>query len=251
MKETPQMSQLAADLYLPKIAAARQRAETDPLLASLLNPEIDARKLHLFAIQWCTHGVHTTAPVDSWIRRAGEACNAIGMVEVGGLLVDHARHEAGHETMMIHDTRCLVEQWNRKYPQPLNAERLLAQTPLATTQRYADLHEKTIEGDSPFAQIAIELEIERLSITLGPKLMAQFHARLGKEVADELTFLPEHIALDVGHTHYNSRLLNMCLSKRPDAAEVLARTGSEALHIYLDFLGECFSTSETLFEPSN
>lgn len=242
------MHQLANDLYFPKVAAARQRIETDPVLSALLDPQIEAKKLHLFAIQWCAHGVHTTVSVDSWIRRAGEACLSMGLMEVGNLLRDHARHEAGHETMMIHDARCLVDQWNRSYPQRLNADRILAQTPLATTQRYAELHEKTIAGDSPFAQIAIELEIERLSTTLGPKLMAHFHARLGDEIANELTFLPEHIVLDVGHTHYNTRLLEMCLSKRPEAAEVMAHTGSTALHIYLDFLGECFSTAETLLE---
>jgi hypothetical protein len=242
------MSQLATELYLPKVAAARQRLETDAALAKLLDPRIAARQLHLFAIQWCAHGVHTTAPVESWIRRAGEACCVMGLVEVGSLLRDHARHEAGHESMMIHDAHCLVEQWNRKYPEPLNAERILAQKPLATTQRYAELHEKTIAGDAPFAQIAIELEIERLSTTLGPALMAQFHARLGNEIAGELTFLPEHIVLDVGHTRYNTRLLEMCLSMRPEAAEIIALTGSNALHAYLDFLDECFNTAEALLE---
>ena len=243
------MSQLVNELYVPKVASARQRLETDAALAKLLDPKIEAKKLHLFAIQWCAHGVHTTAPVDSWIRRAGEACAAMGLTEVGSLLRDHARHEAGHESMMIHDAHCLVAQWNRRYPEPLNAERILAQKPLATTQRYAELHEETIAGDAPFAQIAIELEIERMSTILGPPLMAQFHARLGDEIAGELTFIPEHIVLDVGHTHYNTKLLEMCLSKRPEAATRLALTGSSALHAYLDFLGECFSTAETLLEP--
>jgi hypothetical protein len=240
------MSQLANDLYLPHVAAARQRLDTDPMLKQLLDPRLEAKKLHLFAIQWCANGVHTTIHVDSWIRRAGEACLAIGLVEIGNLLRDHARHEAGHEKMMIQDTKALVEKWNHVYPETLDAEKILAQKPLPATYRYSDLHERTIASDAPFAQVAIELEIERLSTTLGPPLMAQFRAVLGDEIAKELTFLPEHIVLDIGHTHYNTKLLEMCLSKRPEAAELLAQTGSTALHTYLDFLGECFSTAETL-----
>ncbi|MFY0539080.1 hypothetical protein [Nannocystis pusilla] len=62
-----------------------------------------------------------TAPVEGWIRRAGERCLAAGLNEIGNALVAHARHEAGHDAMMVDDTRSLAarrEQAGRPVPRP-------------------------------------------------------------------------------------------------------------------------------------
>ena len=69
-----------------------------------------------------------------------------------------------------------------------------------------------------FAEVAIELEVERLSTTVLPKLLAQFQRVLGRDVLMQLSFLTEHAALDVGHTHLNTRMLEQLLSQRPEAA---------------------------------
>lgn len=239
------MSSLLADFYLPKVAAARKRIESDPLVMQILDPAVDPTRLEMFLITWSASGVYMTEPVESWIQRAGERTLALsGLEDVGKLLVSHAHHEAGHHTMMIDDTRHLVARWNERKPKKLDANHILAQPPLPATRRYVDLHEQTILSETPYCQIAIEFEIERLSVELGPRLEAQFRSRLGEDIVGGLSFLREHIELDQGHTSFNRNLLERCLTKRPDSAADLGKTGALALDCYLDFLGDCLREAD-------
>jgi hypothetical protein len=104
---------------------------------------------------------------------------------------------------------------------------------------YIHLHEETIAGEAPYAQVAIELEIERMSTTFGPKLMAQCHRVLEPSLLAGLSFLKEHVEIDVGHTALNEKMMERLLVLRPDAAERLAAVGRQALRIYVSFFGEC------------
>ena len=62
--------------------------------------------------------------------------------------------------MMIKDTHTLVAWWNAHRPPVLHAERLLARVTTVGGRMYQKVHEDNIVGDTPFAQIAIEFEIE-------------------------------------------------------------------------------------------
>ena len=92
----------------------------------------------------------------------------------------------------------------------------------------------------PFGQVAIELEIERLSVVLVPRLIAQVERRLDKEVTSSLTFLSSHGELDVGHTRLNTRMMDTLLRLRPEAAGDMARIGAEAMFVYMAFFEECW-----------
>ena len=56
-------------------------------------------------------------------------------------------------------------------------------------------------------QIAIEREVGFLAVYFGPRLVKQVETVLGKDVADKLSFLNEHVAVDVGHTLLNEKML--------------------------------------------
>lgn len=233
------------DLYEPRIARARAMVGEARIVERLLAPDIDARLLLRFLIEYCAHGVGVTEPVDGWITRAGQACaRQPGLQALGEALAAHARHEAGHHVMFIEDTRKLVARWNAAGHPALDADALLARPPTVAMRRYTELHEATIAGELPAAQVAIELEIERLSVVLLPDLLAQFRRVLGDDVLDGLSFLTSHAELDVGHTHLNTRLMETLLAARPEAAGDLARVGGEAMFIYLAFFDECLALAE-------
>jgi hypothetical protein len=203
----------------------------------------DPRVLERFLIEYCSLGVQITEPVESWIERAGRRCVEIGLPEVGTALLGHAVHEAGHHLMFMDDTRKLVDHWNARYGQQLDADRLFHRGPTRSMQHYIALHEETIKGPLPFGQVAIELEIERLSVVLVPKLLSQVERVLGKTVTGSLTFLSSHGELDIGHTHLNTRIMESLLNLRPEAAGDLARIGAEAMFIYLAFFEECWEAA--------
>lgn len=230
------------ELYDPLLVEARERLGSDLILAKLASPSIDPTTFHRFLIEYSARSVAMTEQVDSWIRRAGERCNALGVPSIGAELEKHAHHEEGHHLMLIEDTKNLVEVWNREYPTAeLDPEQLIAQPLAPATQAYIDLHEDVIKGEHPYAQVAIELEIEGLALSWAPEFVANVKGVLGDLVHGKLSFLHEHIALDVGHTAFNRRLMNKLLELRGGDVEQIADAGKRALHTYLDFLGQVWN----------
>jgi hypothetical protein len=62
---------------------------------------------------------------------------------------------------------------------------------------------------------------------------------LGSDILPALSFLDEHITLDVAHSRFNELHLERLLQARPDFLESLVRAGTAALEAYAMFLGDC------------
>ncbi len=241
---------LVKDLYEPHVIRARARLKTDAALRRLVDPSISPELLERFFIQWNSLGVFMTEPVEGWIRRAGERCVALGLEKVGRSLVMHARHEAGHHLMMIEDVKHLVEGWNSRRTPRLESSRLLAQMPTDAMRAYRKLHEDVIASAMPAGQVAIEFEIENLSVVLLPSLLGNVERVLGKDFLAKLSFMQEHAEIDVGHTALNEKMLGDLLTLMPENAEALADIGSQALDIYVRFLTECLEAAEDALRAS-
>lgn len=242
------MSDRVERLYQPHVGAARARLGSDPGVRALFDPGIEPRLLERFLIQYTALGVRMTEPVEGWIRRAGARCIALGLEDVGQKLVSHARHEAGHHLLMVNDTRHLVQRWNAQHQGAdamdaadvaLDAEALLGQAPPPAVLAYAKLHEDTIASDMPEGQVAIEYEIERLSLEIGAPFVGNCQRVLGPGIMKGMTFVTEHVEIDEGHTVLNERMLERLLEMRPERAEALAQIGAEALRIYGAFIVSC------------
>lgn len=225
-------------LYESAMLRSRDRLSTRKAMSRLLAPTAPPELLECFLIHFCAFGVKMTEPVEGWIRKAGDRCEALGHAELGKSLKAHARHEAGHHQLMIDDTRRLVERWNAHRTPKLDADAILALPTTPGPLRYAKLHEQTIAGDAPYGQLAIELEIEMLSIRLGPTLLGHVAKVLGPDILQKLSFVNEHVALDSGHTEFNKRVLASFLAEKPSLALTLAAAGTEALEAYGDFLDD-------------
>lgn len=231
-----------AERYEPLVVTARERFFASPTVQTLTDPSTDADVLDAFLVHFCALGTQMTRPVDDWIRRAGAACVDTGFVDLGRALERHAEHEAGHDQMMVVDTHSLVTRWNAARPdRPFDASALLDRTPTRGVQRYVELHEGVIAGSRPFTQIAVEYEIELLSVTAGPLLMGNVAAVCGEDRIRSLSFLTDHIAIDEGHTAFNRRQLNAFLDEHPQTASALGATGACALEIYRAFLDDCLT----------
>ncbi len=236
---------LVSVVYDPLVAAARRRYVTGRGHRAMTDPAARPEVLDRFLIEFCAQGVHMTRPVDDWITRAGARCIELGMGELGAALQRHAVHEAGHHSMMIDDTRMLVAAWNQDGRRPLDADELLARDPSPGVQQYVELHERTIDSANPWGQLAIEYEIELLSITSGPVLIGNVAAVCGADRVQSLSFLTDHIAVDEGHTVFNRRQLNQVLAERPALAVPLAAAGSAALDAHARFIDDCAEVATT------
>ncbi len=225
--------------YEQRLLAARRRFAESRFVTDVIGRKLDDARFEAFLMFFTALGVQMTRPVDSWIRRAGERCIAVGFTELGHALVKHAVHEAGHDALFEQDARSLVKRWNAKDSRHIDAAHLLTLPATAGVARYVQLHEETIAGPSPFAQIAIEYEIEQLSVTWGPHFIRTCAAVLGPDVSTCLTFVHDHVALDVGHTQFNRTQLGRFLTAHPASLAALAAAGAAALDAYGGYLSDC------------
>lgn len=241
--------ELLKKLYEPHALHARSLLDTDPSLCRLLEPSIKPAVLERFLIEWMSRAAYMTEPVDGWIRRTGQRCIELGMEKLGQQLITHAKSETGHHLMTLDDARALVEHWNARHSPRLSMEELLAQPPTESMKEYRQVHDEAIEGPYPVGQIAIEREVGFLAVYFGPRLVRQVEAVLGQEVVSKLTFLNEHVAVDVGHTLLNEKMLEEAITRSPEQGRIYAETGARAMTTYIRFLGDCLRIAEELQAP--
>ncbi|HET9254510.1 MAG TPA: hypothetical protein VFO16_04825 [Pseudonocardiaceae bacterium] len=205
--------------------------------------------MEAFFIHFCALGVAMTEPVEGWIRRAGEACVRAGFDTLGRALQGHARAEADHHLLMIADLDRLCARRAAAGRVALKPGDMLALPWPESTQCYRQIHEDVIAGPHPYAQIAIENEIEMLSVDVGPRLLVNTRYLLGDDILDDLSFLTDHVTLDIGHTKFNRRQMVTFLDTQAEQGRVegvldaLVVAGSEALDAYRAFVSDCVSMS--------
>jgi hypothetical protein len=239
--ETPEIANTTLlEEYEARLAAARERFDRHPAVIALFRGPIDPVTMKAFLISFAIVGVRMTEPVEGWIRRAGRRCGELGLEHLAKALEGHAHQEADHHLLMLADARLLVERWNQARTPELNVNALLALPPTRGVEAYRHLHDSVIAGQTPYGQLAIEYEIEMLSVVYGPKLIARCAALLGDGIVEGLSFLCDHVALDAGHTNFNRLQLGRLLAEHPGFLSGLVAAGSEALGAYAMFLDDCF-----------
>jgi Acetyltransferase (GNAT) domain len=216
----------------------RERFETSPGLSAIRSSN-DPRLLEAFLLYFCAIGAQMTEPVEGWIRRAADGCSALGLPELGEALTRHARAEAGHHLMMIADLRSLAGHWNLRHAPPVDADEMQRLRPSSGAMHYCRVHEENLAGDTPYAQVAIEYEIEQLPLRYGGLFLSRCLEIFGPEILPSLSFVTEHIDLDIGHTKFNARELAKLIDHKPESLPALVAAGSAALGAYAQFLADC------------
>ena len=231
------------DEYEQYIAAARQRFANSSGVRTLLSRG-EAQFFHSFLLYFCSLGFRMTEPVEGWIRRAADKCAGLGLTTISRVLAAHAQAERGHHLMMIADLRALADLWNRQYRPSADPDALFAQAPSPGVTRYCKIHEDNLAGATPYAQVAIEYEIEMLPLRFGEAFMTRCADVLGPDILSCLSFVTSHIQLDVAHTKTNAWAMAEVFREVPGSTPVLAAAGAAVLDAYAEYLDDCVSLAK-------
>jgi hypothetical protein len=229
--------------YESALIPHREAFRATTAVGVMSSPSTSDDRFARWMLQFCARGTSMTAPVESWIAEVGRRCEEIGMTSVGRAMAAHSRAEAGHDALMVADAIAIgawLDEHDEAHP---DVEELLAEPPLASSLAYRKLHEDVIGGPAPFAQLAIEYEIELLSITIGPPMLRNCQRIFGSD-SSRYTFLAEHVELDAGHTAFNRRQLTEVLLQAPDALPTLIETGRAALECYSQYMAQCLHLAD-------
>ncbi len=234
---------VALKTYERLLEPARQRFAASRGVDALRSSQDDAF-LESFLLHFCALGFQMTEPVEGWLRRAAERCGAMGLAELAHALNGHARAEAGHHLMMVEDVRALADRWNARRSLPVDVDELLNRAPSPGVLQYCWVHEQNLTGDAPYAQIAIEYEVEMLPLRYGELFVGRCVDVLGLGILHCLSFLTEHIVLDAAHTDFNIRVVAKFLSLMPESMPALVSAGTAVLDAYAQFLTDCTEFAE-------
>jgi hypothetical protein len=180
-----------------------------------------------------------TEPVEGWIRRAGVRCAELGLDGLAQALFRHAKAESDHHLMMLADLCKLTSRWNSRRTPSVNADALIKEALSPGALHYCALHETNIAGPTPFAQLAIEYEIEMLPLRYGESVVSRCVEVLGVDVLSCLSFVTEHMTLDIEHTKFNARQLTKLIDLNPETMPSLIAAATSALDAYGRFLADC------------
>jgi predicted GNAT family N-acyltransferase len=234
---------MALHEYERLLTPARERFALSPGVRAI-QASRDEAFLESFLLHFCALGWRMTAPVERWICAAAERCVADGFSELARELRGHARAEAGHDRMMIADARRLAARWNGRRKPSIDADLLLNEAPTRGVMRYCEVHEQNFAGATPYAQVAIEYEIEMLPLRYGNLFLSHCVKVLGSGILPCLRFVTEHIVLDAGHTDFNARAIAKLLEYRPASLPPLVSAGTAILDAYAQFLTDCAALAE-------
>ncbi len=230
--------------YNDGVKDARKQFADSPVLKKLFNPFLDARFLELFLIHFCAVKTGFVEPVAEYIREAGERSQKLGYEEMRDFFHHHADEEVGHDKWAIEDTHKLVDHWNKRRTPALNAQDLLDKRFTPAVRRYHELHLNVIRGNAPYGELAIDVEIERISVKFGPKMLLFCMAKVGPKITTNLTFVKKHVMADQGHDKTNFSTIEEFLMKRPETLPALVDVGKKAIEAYHGFLADCFRLAE-------
>jgi hypothetical protein len=229
--------------YEREIQTARARFANNRWTKAILEGQPAPEALERFLLYFCALGVQMTKPVESWISRAGARCEEIGLADLGKNLKKHAKAEAGHDVMFVNDARSIADRIRNRTGSGVDVDLLLATPATPGIDAYVKLHEDTISGTAPYAQLAIEYEIERVSTEFGAPFIRRCVEILGGDIQSCLTFVQDHVELDVGHTKFNANQLTRLLEQHPMFLGPLLNAGAKALDAYGRFLEDCLDLS--------
>jgi hypothetical protein len=236
--ESDDHTRRALQEYERLLAPSRERFALSPGVQAIQASQDDIF-LESFLLHFCALGSWMTEPVERWISRAAERCALLELWELAGALIGHAHAEAGHHHMMIGDVRALAARWNSRRKPPLDPDKLLNLALSPGVLQYREIHEQNIAGHTPYAQIAIEYEVEMLPLLYGEKFVSHCVEVLGPDILPCLSFVTEHIILDRAHTKFNGRAMAKLLKAVPSCLPALVSAGTAVLDAYARFLNDC------------
>ena len=232
--------------YDELIGPARQRFATSRGIRGMVSPGTDARTMAAFLLHFSGLSVPITEPVESWIRRAGERCEALGWTAIGRALRGHSKAEAGHHQYHVDDFINLIRFWNARWTPHVDPDAIRAHGVTSGGERYSRVHEEVIAGSAPYCQFAIEYEIELLPVQYGQQFVDNCVRLLGAEILQCMSFATSHIEFDVGHTKFNAHFLGRMIAELPVRLDPLAKAGAAALDAFGEHLAECMMLAESL-----
>jgi hypothetical protein len=203
-----------------------------------------------FLLHFSALSVPITQPVEGWIRRAGERCTRVGLLDLGKALCTHAKAEAGHHQYHIDDFDAMITLWNGRWSPAVQPETISGIGVTRGGRRYCTIHEENIRSNTPFCQLAIEYEIELLPVELGPAFVQNCVRVLGPDILRCMTFVTSHVEFDVGHTKFNAHFLGNLIAQDPARVAPLVAAGSAVLEAFADHLTECWELGVSLAAQS-
>ena len=199
-----------------------------------------SKELAIFLIYFYALGYHMAQPKAKWIEQASQACKKRGLNNLNEFLASRGEEEGRRHLLMRHDLQELINLVYHRFEIRLDLEKILALAKVSLpVTRFIQLHEERVSIEFPSQQLAIQTEIELISLLFGPNFLAFCSRKLGGEILKCLSFVRYNSSCDVSYSMENFTWIRNLLKEYPDLLNELSSGAQQALSIYTDYLNEC------------
>ncbi len=204
-----------------------------------LTTQSTPQDLAFFLLNYCALGATMNKPIESWIKKASKHCQKLNYLELANYLQQHAQQSTHHQALLRHDTQALTHWLNKKYQLNLDSQHYLKQKATTGIKQYQKLREQHAKGATPYCQLAIDYEVERLSIVHGFTLVKLCACKLGLPILKNLSFIRENVKREAGEHQASQQQMQKFLKANPQKLMPLVEAAKTALDAYHYYLQDC------------
>lgn len=197
------------------------------------------RELASFLLHHCVFSHLMSQPLNSWVCDASTRCQQLGFIDLSCDLKEYADIGFRRDKLLRADLDQLVLWFNKHYFWELNAESFLRENSCEGLMQYFSCHEQALSGDTPYTELAIQFELERLEMIHGYSLLQLCTAYFGKSILRHLSAFRHKMRLNHKRTTLLAQMMERFLAAHPDKLSSLHIAAIDTLQSYAQYLLDC------------
>ena len=206
-------------------------------LISKLTAKTQSQNLAFFLVNQCALGTTMMTDNESCTQQAGLRCQQLGYPNIGETLINQAKHQAKHLQLITKDFHALINWLNQKYKLNINADKYLKKLTITpSVKKYCALNEVNAHNETPYCQMAINYEVERLSTVHGFTLVNLCILKLGPSALKQLSLIRHLTKHNPKQSQSSKHQMQQLLDKCPQALTKLVATANATLQAYAEFI---------------
>ena len=213
-------------------------------LVNRLVSKLKVNTLEFFLLHHCVLGRVMTEQLGGWLNEAVNKCDAFGYGELSRSLAEYREIGFKRHTLLGKDLPLLLQWINQRHHINITSPYFHKKITSEGVKKYLKLHEQVLKSKTPYRELAIQCEMERIIMVHGYTLIQLCKLRLGKVVLRNLSAFRYQMKFNQQRTIILEQIQKQFIKKHPELLDDMVEASVATLECYARYLVDCFSLAE-------
>ena len=200
--------------------------------------------LEFFLLHHCVLGRLMTEQIGDWLNAAVNKSDALGYGELSRSLAEYRDIGFKRHELLGKDLPLLLQWINRRHQIELVSSYFHKKSVSEGVKKFLKLHEQVLKGKQPYRELAIQYEMERITMVHGYTLIQWCKLRFGKSVLRNLSAFRYQIKNNQQRTIILEQIQKQFIKKHPEVVDDMIEASVATLECYARYLVDCFDLAE-------